>query len=566
MNVYVPATKKYSKNVPTYEGGESRKTTPCIPGQNLNPELTICSKPGQMIKLIFLDKGSSGEPFLKESEPNKIKIEELESRAWDSDSTALSPPRWRSWLTPKFRVELDCRGRGDRGSNLARGASEHVNMRLTATQTQFQSFIRLLTSLVSVQQYSNLEYIGVTMMVPSDSPTRRKNLSGGSDVNGLEKRLEDLLVEHLFEIIKCNIRRTEGSPMSQLENEDRSGLKVSVKVFISSLKKEALHESLDSMFSTLDMEYIDSLVLAYPSKSESSLLLAALKELWQILEDYVERKKIHSIGVSDVDTEVFIALYGWAKILWLDKFVGSGIESRNFDEEREILPRSALTEVFGSEEVTLFWALRFQVHLKCRGVLASKGYVLCEVVLRVSHSFQTSSDRTKPRSGDWVVMIDLQEAAIASLANGSNVKKIERDRGGNNEPNLDGGRRGLEKDEEGKKTEVDKLTVEVITAAGEMGLQFGGLSSPHSFWSFIIKEKRFDSPVYVSDELGAEAKAANEKQPEERRCWMSGESPTLTRTSRSPQLFTLSNAPLTSNTTNLVWQPALNAPVAMSTS
>nr|CAD7456736.1 unnamed protein product [Timema tahoe] len=86
------------------------------------------------------------------------------------------------------------------------------------------------------------------------------------------------------------------------------------------------------------------------------------------------------------------------------------------------------------------------------------------------------------------------------------LRKIERDRGGNNEPNLDGGRRGLEKDEEGKKTEVDKLTVEVITAAGEMGLQLcRGLSSPHSFWSFIIKEKRFDSPVYISDELGAEA-------------------------------------------------------------
>nr|CAD7393388.1 unnamed protein product [Timema cristinae] len=120
------------------------------------------------------------------------------------------------------------------------------------------------------------------------------------------------------------IRRTEGSPMSQLENEDRSGLKVSVKVFISSLKKEALHESLNSnspvielflsVFSTLDMEYIDSLVLAYPSKSEPTLLLAALKELWQILEDYVERKKLHSIGVSDVDTEVFIALYDWAKV------------------------------------------------------------------------------------------------------------------------------------------------------------------------------------------------------------------------------------------------------------
>nr|CAD7437709.1 unnamed protein product [Timema bartmani] len=42
----------------------------------------------------------------------------------------------------------------------------------SATQTQFQSCIRRLTSLVSVQQYSNQEDIGVTMMVLSDSPAR----------------------------------------------------------------------------------------------------------------------------------------------------------------------------------------------------------------------------------------------------------------------------------------------------------------------------------------------------------------------------------------------------------
>lgn len=39
---------------------------------------------------------------------------------------------------------------------------------------------------------------------------------------------------------------------SKLDSEERKGLKVSVKVFISSLKKEALIEALDSGKSTSD--------------------------------------------------------------------------------------------------------------------------------------------------------------------------------------------------------------------------------------------------------------------------------------------------------------------------
>ncbi|CAG2056863.1 unnamed protein product, partial [Timema podura] len=45
-----------------------------------------------------------------------------------------------------------------------------------------------------------------------------------------------------------------------------------------------------------------------------------------------------------------------------------------------------------------------------------------EVGLHVSHSSLISSDRMKPRSGDWAVTIDfLQETAIISLPNGSNM-------------------------------------------------------------------------------------------------------------------------------------------------
>jgi hypothetical protein len=50
---------------------------------------------------------------------------------------------------------------------------------------------------------------------------------------------------------------------------------------------------------------------------ESNLLLPGLKELWQVLEEYVEQQKLLSIGVSDVETDVFIALHDWAKVNFL---------------------------------------------------------------------------------------------------------------------------------------------------------------------------------------------------------------------------------------------------------
>nr|CAD7410767.1 unnamed protein product [Timema poppensis] len=46
------------------------------------------------------------------------------------------------------------------------------------------------------------------------------------------------------------------------------------------------------------------------------------------------------------------------------------------------------------------------------------------VVLRVSHSSLKSSDKMKPRSGDWAVTIDfLKEASNTSLSSGSNVNE-----------------------------------------------------------------------------------------------------------------------------------------------
>ncbi|KDR22286.1 glutamate--cysteine ligase regulatory subunit isoform X2 [Zootermopsis nevadensis] len=195
------------------------------------------------------------------------------------------------------------------------------------------------------------------------------------------------------------VYRMEDGLGFKLDSEERRGLKVSVKVFISSLKKEALIEALDSVFTALHTSCIDSLVLAYPWKTEPSLLLPGLKELWQVLEEYVEHQKLISIGVSDVETDAFIALHGWARIKpsiiqinlasccvvppALQAFTKEhDVQLLTHSDPFEILPRAALNEVFGSKvdngfnSVELHWALRFQVHVKCRGVLCSKGYLL----------------------------------------------------------------------------------------------------------------------------------------------------------------------------------------------
>ncbi|KAJ8870390.1 hypothetical protein PR048_029411 [Dryococelus australis] len=192
------------------------------------------------------------------------------------------------------------------------------------------------------------------------------------------------------------IRGNSGHAASIPESESRSDLKISVKVFISSLKTDALSEALEKVFAVLEVTFIDSLVLAYPSKSEPSMLLPALQELWQVLENYVAWQRLGSIGVSDVDTDVFISLYQWAKVKpsiiqinlatccvvppALQEFTKDhNVQLLTHSDPFEILPRSALNDVFGAAEdaVSLFWALRFQVHVKCRGVLASKGYLLC---------------------------------------------------------------------------------------------------------------------------------------------------------------------------------------------
>lgn len=190
----------------------------------------------------------------------------------------------------------------------------------------------------------------------------------------------------------------------QTTDIDPSELKASAKVFLTSGKRETLLEAVDKLFSSLNTDCIDSLVIACSASSESTNgPLKNLQELWNVLEEYVHSGKVNRIGISDIDTELFIHLYNAAVVKpsiiqinlssccvvppALQEFTKQNdVQLLTHNDPIELLPRYAVNEIFRisedesegmKEDFQLHWAVRFQVHIKCRGVLATKGYIVC---------------------------------------------------------------------------------------------------------------------------------------------------------------------------------------------
>ncbi|XP_022168738.1 glutamate--cysteine ligase regulatory subunit [Myzus persicae] len=182
------------------------------------------------------------------------------------------------------------------------------------------------------------------------------------------------------------------------DNEEDLALKTSVKVFLTTNEVDVLEDSLKNLFKELNEEVVDSVILAFNHGKDT--LLADLLTLWSILEGYVNKQKITRIGVSDIDTDLFISLYNNSIIKptivqinlnsccvvpeALQEFTKDNeIQLLTHSDSKEILPQSCLAEVFGNQTELkqkipkLEWMIRYLTHVKCRGVLASKGYIVC---------------------------------------------------------------------------------------------------------------------------------------------------------------------------------------------
>lgn len=260
-----------------------------------------------------------------------------------------------------------------------------------------------------LQLHDLLEYLPETMVQIPDSVSKICVHTGNIlNLNEVKKNAGQNSSEELVESLKIALKDWKlpidaNGPELEVRSSDetirvsgvdRKELRTSVKVFTTSDSQKALQEAIDKLFESLEAENIDSVVLAYAGASgDTSQRLQEIQHLWEVLETNVHSGRVSRIGLSDVDTDLFITLYNSAKTKpsivqinlasccvvppALQEFCKENdIQLLTHNDPLELLPGEAMESLFSDKrDPKMDWAVRFLVHIKCRGVLSVKGYI-----------------------------------------------------------------------------------------------------------------------------------------------------------------------------------------------
>ncbi|XP_073963002.1 glutamate--cysteine ligase regulatory subunit-like [Choristoneura fumiferana] len=240
------------------------------------------------------------------------------------------------------------------------------------------------------------------------------------------------------------ITRPHDDVQNKMAEEERKNLKIGVKIFINEDSTTALRECLENVIAALHTNYIDNVILAYnpdvphkddEGKKEDTLnysnkaspislgsnvgkistsevdadneadarkceaMLPGIKVLWAVLEEYVKNGQVNQLGVADVGGGCLYKLHAWAKVKpaiaqinlasccvvppSLHAFCrANDVQLLTHADPPDLLSLAAVKTLSdaGVGCNNLDWCARYQVHIKCRGVLALKGYV-CKATL-----------------------------------------------------------------------------------------------------------------------------------------------------------------------------------------
>lgn len=88
---------------------------------------------------------------------------------------------------------------------------------------------------------------------------------------------------------------------------DRNELFITTKVAPNVMREGKVRQSLDESLSKLGTDYIDLVLIHWPVKDH-------VEETWKILEEYVDKGKIRSIGLSNFNPHHIDSLLGYARI------------------------------------------------------------------------------------------------------------------------------------------------------------------------------------------------------------------------------------------------------------
>ncbi|CAH2231938.1 jg11089 [Pararge aegeria aegeria] len=242
-----------------------------------------------------------------------------------------------------------------------------------------------------------------------------------------------------------NITRPHDDVQNKMAEEERKNLKIGVKIFINEDSTTALTECLENVFTALRTEHIENVILSYnpdlqhrdDARVDSSpknnfakaspislgsnvarissteveadneadarkceAILPGIKILWAVLEGYVKDGRVQQLGVADVGGGCLRKLHAWALVKptiaqinlasccvvppSLHAFCrANDVQLLTHADPPDLLSIAAAKTLLdaGIGCNNLDWCARYQVHIKCRGVLALKGYV-CKATLR----------------------------------------------------------------------------------------------------------------------------------------------------------------------------------------
>lgn len=88
---------------------------------------------------------------------------------------------------------------------------------------------------------------------------------------------------------------------------DRAELFVTTKVNTTEMRSGTVRQSLDRSLADLGLDYIDLVLIHWPVEGH-------IRETWQILEEYVDKGKVRSIGLSNFNPRHIDSLLAYARI------------------------------------------------------------------------------------------------------------------------------------------------------------------------------------------------------------------------------------------------------------
>ncbi|XP_035893716.1 glutamate--cysteine ligase regulatory subunit [Anopheles stephensi] len=217
------------------------------------------------------------------------------------------------------------------------------------------------------------------------------------------------------------ITRRNNDLLEKVKEHPRADIKIGAKIFLNRFSEPAVTEAVEKLFETLNVSYLDNLIVAYhptagssngtsgeaqddePEESEvkegviewavgSDNAVGNLKKLWALLERYAGDGKIGQLGIADLDADSLKELYDASTVHpsiaqinlaaccvvppQLQAYCNQNeIQLLTHSDPQELLPRDVLNEL----ELASYgagWTSRYQVHIKCRGVLAAKGFIV----------------------------------------------------------------------------------------------------------------------------------------------------------------------------------------------